>query len=222
MANLPDYNKDFLADPGKIMPNARYGITVKLADTLPGQPYWRAIGIRHLNGDENRGNHHVYVDVLDEQGKRIKGARIGILNSNLPPVYAVIDKPDNEPGANAPMSSGDLLALYVHGEHPSEKAQGFRSTHPDEPPGNTWGHHSFYVVFQKTKEGSGPTPEPEPQPEPQPTPKPEPTPEPQPVPNWRSKLTPFKRAFLRELIKAGGTLEAQLAADLVDILDGKL
>lgn len=216
MANLPEiYNAAFLANPGQNNA-AGYGVTVKPADTLPGQPYWRVIGIHHLTGDENRGNHHVFCDVLDEQGKRIKGARIGILNSNLPPVYAVIDKPDNEPGANAPMSSGDLLALYVHGEHPSEKAQGFRSTHPDEEIGNTWGHHSFYVVWQRVKAGDGPGSQPDPDPQP------EPTPEPQPVPNWRSKLTPFKRAFLRELIKAGGTLEAQLAADLVDILDGKL
>lgn len=158
--NVPSYNKQFLqkAKSGEPIYNdaARYGVQVKTIDQLSvplnSQQYWQAIGIHHLTGAENMGNHHVYVDVVDGDGKRLNGARVVLTQSNTAPLYAVVDKPPNEAGTNFPMWSNTrgtvAVAWPTDNPLPSEEVGVLRSDHPDEEVGNTWGHHSFYVVFQ--------------------------------------------------------------------------
>jgi hypothetical protein len=171
---LPDYNRQFLeisTQGGAISNNAaKYGVEVKPM-TAPANAthYWRIVGVHHLTGSENRGNHHVYCDILDEEGRRINGSRLRLTQDGAAPVFAVVDKPANEAGTNFPLWSSNLANVTVQwpGDNPlpSEEVRGIRTTHPDEEIGNTWGHHSFYIVFQRTAikppEGGGasqPTP----------------------------------------------------------------
>lgn len=123
-----------------------YGVSIlKHADPAA----FRVIGIHHLSGSENRGNHHIYVDVLDENGARINGSLIKVQVGNNPPTYATVDKPASEPGTNAPMWASTQYSVSV-ANHPSDTVIGLHTGHSDEPGGgNTWGHHSFYVVFQR-------------------------------------------------------------------------
>lgn len=135
-----------------------YGISVRQAHKIGLPPgithYWRCIGIHHLAGSENMGNHHVYADVLDEDGQRINGARLILKQSEAPPLFAVIDKPPHEPGTNFPLWSTMRATVAVHDDDlPSEEVCDLRTDHADEGVGNTWGHHSFYVVFQRTPVG---------------------------------------------------------------------
>ena len=172
--NLPDYNREFLSKVKSEEPifndAVQYGVGVKaLADTsvpLNAQQYWRVIGIHHLTGNENRGNHHAYCDVVDEDGRRLNGARLVLTEGNAAPVYAVVDKPPNEAGTNFPLWSKTRASVAVTwpGDNPlpSETATGIRIDHPDEEVGNTWGHHSFYVVFQRTNIPKQEEPAPEP------------------------------------------------------------
>jgi hypothetical protein len=167
---LPDYNRQFMEkikSNEPIFNNAlKYGVKVidLSASTIPleAKQYWRVVGIHHLTGSENMSNHHVYCDVLDGDGRRINQSRLTLTQENTAPVFAVVDKPANEPGTNFPLWSKTRATVAVsypaNNPLPSEAVTGIRTDHADEEIGNTWGHHSFYVVFQLT-------PIPEPQPE---------------------------------------------------------
>ncbi len=159
---LPDYNRQFVEKVKRGEPiyndAARYEVAVKeFSDiTLPinAKQYWRVVGVHHLTGAENMGNHHIYCDVLDGTGRRINQARLMMTQGTSAPQFAIVDKPANEAGTNFVMWSNTLGAVSVsypaNAPLPSESVSNIRSTHPDEEIGNTWGHHSFYVVFQLT------------------------------------------------------------------------
>ncbi len=157
---LPDYNRQFLETvsqgQGVFNNAAKYGVQIKpLASMLPAaKQYWRVVGIYHLTGAENNGNHHVYVDVLGGDGQRINNTRLVLTEENAKPVYAVVDKPANEPGTNFPLWSKTRATVAVEyptdNPLPSEAVSGIRTDHADEDHGNTWGHHSFYIVYQLT------------------------------------------------------------------------
>ncbi len=145
---------------------ASYGVRITEANVADGETYWRIIGIHHLLPRENFSNHHVYIDALDENGQRIKNpnafagwtweGRQGHERADPVP----LDKPDWEAGANISMHFGQKLSVWIKGTHrdgndKSDRAEGIHTAHPDEPlPDgsmlNTLGHHSFYVVFQRT------------------------------------------------------------------------
>jgi len=159
---LVEHNRQFLK---KIKSNERifnnsekYGVGIKsftdISVPVDAKQYWRVIGVYHLTGTENMGNHHLYADVLDADGRRVKQARLKLMQGNSAPQWAVIDKPANEPGTNFPLWSHDRAAVSVNhpadNPLPSEVVTGIMTGHADEEIGNTWGHHSFYVVFQLT------------------------------------------------------------------------
>jgi hypothetical protein len=157
MSLVSDHVPGFVAKAtlGQEPPNdaAPYGVLVeRVAD--PGQPHWRVIGIHHLTGAENVGNHNVFADVLDENGVRIDGAHLLAVNNDLPPALVRIDKPPHEPGTNFPMFKNDTYNVAVHGPDdaplPSDRVINLHTRHADEEPGNTLFHHSFFVVFQQT------------------------------------------------------------------------
>ena len=159
---LPDYNRQFLEKVKRGEPafnnSTKYGIDItELSGTsipLNTKQYWRVIGVHHLTGSENMGNHHVYADVLDGDGRRINNSRMVLRQGTSPPLYAVVDKPANEAGTNFPLWSSTRASVGVeypaNNPLPTETVNGIRTDHADEEIGNTWGHHSFYVVFQLT------------------------------------------------------------------------
>lgn len=143
-----------------------YGVVIEPAQVAEGQMYWKVIGVHHLDPQENFSNHHVYLEVLDEQGNRIRqplpwvGWTWKDRRPDEPARPVPIDKPDFEAGGNIAVHRSQIISVWVNGFTPdasdlSDRVTGIRTTHPDEPlPNgellNTWGHHSFYVVFQRT------------------------------------------------------------------------
>lgn len=161
------YNNQFLAHPGQL-PDPKYGVSVTRRSPIGTQPTWRCIGIAHLTGAQNGGNHHVFLDVLDEKGQRINGARLLVSNAGKAPFPVTIDKLANEAGADVPMHWNDTFKIWVAGDHPSDEAHNFHIRHEDEGAGTTRGHHSFYVVFQRAAADSVIEPEEPPVEEPPP------------------------------------------------------
>ena len=134
-----------------------YGISIFKA---PPGPAFRVVGIHHLSGKENGGNHHIFADILDEHGHRIEGAVMRIQVDDAPPTYAIVDKPANEPGTNAPMWARQQYKAKVAYVEQSDMVIGLHTGHPDEPGGgNTWGHHSFYIVWMYDPRGAAPEPD---------------------------------------------------------------
>lgn len=96
-------NKLFLERKGDFTTTALYGVEVL---GISGSQY-QVIGVHHLTPAQNRGMHNVFFDVLDEAGRRIRGARVGYrwegMRSEETPRPVVCDKPDNEPAGNLNM-----------------------------------------------------------------------------------------------------------------------
>jgi hypothetical protein len=139
-----------------------YGINVEPVRVAPGQWYWRVVRVHHLAPEENNDNHHIYLDVLDPAlpdaanvlGGRVFGAHLKVTWEGGESLVTV-EKPLGEPGGNFPMWKAQdcaVVALGLEGhELPSDRVTGLQTHHPDEAPGNTWGHHSFSVIFVRTQ-----------------------------------------------------------------------
>lgn len=142
--------------------NPPYQVTIQ----SPENPIWRVLGIHHLSPEENQGKHHVYIEMLCKQGDRegfraIHWTWIGRqLNESAPDAFAG-QKPLNEL-VNIPLNLGMIVSVWTNG---SEVAAGFSSNHPDEPGGNTVGHHSFFVCFEEIDPDEPDKPPPDPEPE---------------------------------------------------------
>jgi hypothetical protein len=124
--------------------------TVRLeeAQVSSGQWYWRLIRTKWV---EYTGNHHIYVEVLDENGNRSFGQTIVFEYGSVPhyETYPMPDKLGEEYAYNFVM--GDLLGsynVYMGGDEPSDKVYGLGlGTRAD--PYRT--HHTcFYLTFQRT------------------------------------------------------------------------
>ncbi|MEP7199820.1 MAG: carboxypeptidase-like regulatory domain-containing protein, partial [Chloroflexota bacterium] len=96
------------------------------------------------------------IDMLKENGKREDGAHCTLFFADRT-VALTIDKPANEAGTNAPMFRGNFYDVEGADGLPSDKAVHFNTEWPDEEGGNTNGHHSFMVIFQKTIAAGAPT-----------------------------------------------------------------
>lgn len=164
------YNGEFSANPGR-MPLAKYGVEVIPAVVAEGESYWRVIGIHHLSPEENMSNRNVFMEALDEQGKRVKNVWAGWtwegIQGHERADPTPLDKPDEEPAGNISVGSNQKVTVWIKGARDgndkSDRVAGLHTMHPDErlPDGrllNSLGHHSFYVVWQRTKKAGTVTP----------------------------------------------------------------
>lgn len=159
---------------------------IKPVDGLnDGDEYIAIIGLFHLTGGENGNNHHLFIDLIDEQGDRIYDHTpplwlyygwAGMTTEQERAIAPVrIDKPGSEPGANTGLTWGQVLNGFHINNVATDRFEGVHVRYGDDETGNRRGHHSHYIVLQKRVFRSSVPPE-EPEPEP-PEPKPEPIPE---------------------------------------------
>lgn len=162
-----DHNSKFLAAPRGVQDVAHYEVRMTAADAPAGAGCWRLIGVYHLSPDENRSRHNAFVEVLDENGQRVKDPNLrvgwswaGRSSDQIAPPK-LLDKPDAEPAGDVPIEKGMDLELWIEGDGcPSDRVHNLHTRHADEPgPGgelwNTIGHHSYYVVFQRLSSAPG-------------------------------------------------------------------
>ncbi|MFN8459184.1 MAG: hypothetical protein U0401_31800 [Anaerolineae bacterium] len=222
--NHKNYNARFVqnarssAEP--LNADAKFGVRIIKAEVAEGETYWKLIGVHHLLPEENASKHNIYIEALDEQGNRLRNpmAWVGWTwegrrpNERADPVP--LDKPDTETGGDIAIHFGQKASVWIKGlnrdaNDKSDRVENLHTAHPDEPlPDgrllNTLGHHSFYLVFQRTRKqapstATGPTPvavtPPPPQPPAPPPPAPQPPvppppPPPPPVPQPQSQPQP--------------------------------
>jgi hypothetical protein len=126
---------------------AQLGIAIDEAQASPGQPYWRLIEARWEDEQQAGGKHHIYVDVLDENGNRIVGQPVTVWWGDGNYTAPLEDKPAPDLGFNYQMyASGYAYNIKVEGL-PSDVARGagmgdlvnrFKGIHT-----------AYYFVFQR-------------------------------------------------------------------------
>jgi len=119
----------------------KIGLTPAAAQ--PGQSYWKVIKAEFQNDQEGGGRHHIYVEVLDEAGKRIVGQPVEVLWSTGSATVVTEDKPQPEYAANFPMY-GNLGGYSLRLPGLSETVTGMGL------PGGKQ-HVVYRIVFQRVK-----------------------------------------------------------------------
>ncbi len=126
-----------------------YGVFVRQPAASPGDVVFRVLRVHHLTPEENRGQHHIFVDVLDEEGRRIPDTEVRIAWVGGSQVVR-LDPDPFRPGVAFPMDKWNVYEVEVVGE-PSARVVGLTAGHPPEGRGNPEFRHSFLVVFQRQR-----------------------------------------------------------------------
>ena len=143
---------------------------------------WIVLGVHHLTGVENQGNHNVFIEVLCKQWER-DGMRAVYWDwkdrqpDEQSPGPLFVSKPPHEL-ADIALFSGMKVDVWIQG---GDSVGSFYTGHLNNGPdsfgskeGNSIGNHSFFVCFLE-RDRSIPIPGP-----PEPVPEPEPS-DPEPI-----------------------------------------
>lgn len=118
-------------------------IDITPAGAQPGQSYWKVTAAEFQDDQEGGGRHHIFIEVLDENGKRIVGQAIEVLWSNGSATVYTEDKPTPEYAANFPMY-GNLGGYSLRIPGLSETVTGLGL------PGGKQ-HVVYNVIFQRVR-----------------------------------------------------------------------
>lgn len=123
------------------------GVTIEDAQVAPGQQYWRLIEVRWEDEAQAGGKHHIYVDVLDENGQRIVGQPVTVFWGDGTHTAALEDKPAPDLGFNYMMyASGYAYNVKVEGL-PSDILRG--AGMGDVANRFKGIHVAYYLIFQR-------------------------------------------------------------------------
>ncbi len=125
-----------------------YGVHVKPASVRPGDVYWQVVLVHHLTPEENRKRHHIFVEVLDENGERAKDVEIIVKNGGTH-----VQKTETSPQKPAlafPMKGWTIYEVRVAGM-PSDRVVNLTTALPAEGKGTPEGRHSFLIVWRRTR-----------------------------------------------------------------------
>ena len=139
---MPEPN--IILEPANVL--NKYDITVEYAMPRPGQKYYKLVKFERIPGNINNLMHNLWVDVLDEAGKRSMGTIVAISNVNGHTALVKIDKPAGE-WNDVPINKQDLLTASVDREL-SDIVTGIHARHRDEDDGNKLYHFSFRATWQ--------------------------------------------------------------------------
>lgn len=123
------------------------GIVIEDAPVAPGQQYWRLIEARFEDEQQAGGKHHIYVDVLDENGNRVVGQPVTVFWGDGNYSAALEDKPAPDYGFNYQMyAAGYAYNVRVEGL-PSDVLKG--AGLGDVQRRFAGIHVAYYLVFQR-------------------------------------------------------------------------
>jgi len=123
------------------------GVTIADASVGSGEQYWRLVEVRFADEQESGGKHHIYVDVIDENGVRLVGQPVTVMWGDGSDTQGLEDKPAPDYGYN--------YQMYAAGYAYNVKVEGLPS---DELHGAGMGdvndrfkgiHTSYYLIFQR-------------------------------------------------------------------------
>lgn len=140
-------NRRALASAEPLNLAADYGVSIVRARSIAA---YRCMLTYHLTKDENAGRHNIFVEVLDEQGRRDKSPMLNwTVSLDRPPQTKALDKPDNEPAADIPLSAQDTVTLRINDGTPNGDSDSVGGLHFRHFSDGDYGHHSYYIVFGK-------------------------------------------------------------------------
>ena len=118
-----------------------WGATYRSAQPSPGQPFWK---ITLAQGPMNIGdNHHIFVDVWDEQGNRLVGVPVIFFSPDEEWPAQTSAKPGESYAVDFPMyAGGNAYGVRIDDGSPSAVLFGMGLGSFDK-------HQSFRVVFQR-------------------------------------------------------------------------
>jgi cAMP-dependent protein kinase regulator len=124
------------------------GVTIEDAPVEPGQQYWRLVEVRWEDEQQAGGKHHIYVDVIDENGNRVVGQPVTVFWGDGSYTAPLEDKPAPDYGFNFQMyAAGYAYGVRVEGL-PSDVLRGAGLGDLDK---RFFGIHvSYYLIFQRT------------------------------------------------------------------------
>lgn len=122
-----------------------------------GSVRWTVEAVHKLTPDENQGKHHIYIILLNDNHEfiysppfetKVEYTWEGRREDELAPVVA-LEKKYPEPIANIPMYKGQKITVWIKdSDFGSDSVSGLTVDLPDESTGNTYGHHSYLIVFK--------------------------------------------------------------------------
>ena len=121
------------------------GAALVEAAVTPGQGYWRLAEARWLNTTESQGNHHIYVDTLDKDGKRQVAVPIRIgWDGDSATVYTEA-KPGEPYAANYPMYNlAPAYSARPDDGAPADRVDGMGLGELLDP---YYAHHTSYILI---------------------------------------------------------------------------
>ncbi len=126
-----------------------YGVIIQPVRVTEGKPFWQVLHVHHLTPEENRGDRALYIEVLDEEGRRVPNVTVRIRGPKGEVTQTLISDP-KKPGLRVEMDKWSFYEVEVKGL-PSERVIGLSAAHPREGRGNPEGRHSFLIVWQRTR-----------------------------------------------------------------------
>lgn len=148
-----------------------FGINIEPVDpelALEAGGYFKIVGVRHLLPQENGGNHHLFMDILDERGEQLRFLSVSwdwegrYEGQRHDPVF--LDKPTNEPSGNIPIGSKQIIWAQPLTAAPAERIDHVHTQVATADGSNTLYHHSFYVLWMFVPYVEEPDPDPDPEP----------------------------------------------------------
>ena len=129
---------------------SQLGVRVEDANVAPGQEYWRIIEASWWDEKESGGKHHIYVEVLDENGNRVIDQPIKVYWGDGEYIGKTLDKPFPEYAFNYQMyAAGNAYNVEILGGLPSDKLLGAGMGDIER---RAWGiHTSTLITYQKVK-----------------------------------------------------------------------
>lgn len=158
------YRQFLLDNPGNNTP-AEFGIEIiPNGDVIENEIYFECIGITKIECAENNNNALLWIELIDENNKRLMGSLVDWQWEGMSPYETpspvVIDKPPQE-CANLPLWANANFdarprSYYLDGTQHSLLADAVAhvNTKIAGPGGGCdYGHHSFYVLFKRGIKG---------------------------------------------------------------------
>jgi len=120
---------------------------VEAPNLKAGQQYWRLTELRWQDGNESGSDHTIYIEVLDQAGKRIVGQPVEVRWSDGSLTLFIEDKPPPVYGGNFPMyNTLGSYSVSVPGL-PSDSVVGLGMGTIEQP--NFTIHTNFFLTFKK-------------------------------------------------------------------------
>jgi hypothetical protein len=166
----------------------RRGVTLNENPPKPGDRYWRLVRAEFRDEGQAQGKHHIYVDVLDEQGARLTGVGVRVAWAGGATIVATEAKPGEDAAANVPLYAAGHGYLCHVADGQSDVVSGMGLGSIEQPDYRI--HVAYRLVFQRVvvpaAQPAPATPPPAPAPTPAPT-----LVHPLPEARWRLVTQPF-------------------------------